>query len=371
MKILFLTNYFSHHQLALGDALHRLTGGNFLLGETGEMEVDRRGLGWDATPRPLWARPVTAGEIPGLIDRCDALILGAAPARWCRVALKWGKVVLRWSERPLKNGFEPLKYPFRLVRWRYRWPRHPKLWLLAAGAGAAEDYRRFGLFRGQAVKWGYFPPPGSAARREKDPALVLWAGRLLELKHPEYALRAAARLRGEGILFRMELMGCGPLEEHLRASVRGLGLEPWVTLTGAARPEDVRRRMEEAGIFLFTSDRREGWGAVLWEAMEGGCALAAHDGAGSVLFLLRHGENGLICPSGDEEGLYQNLRELLLDPARQRELGDEARRMAELWSGERAAAALTELIRALMEGRSPDLPEQGPCSPAGGTEWIC
>lgn len=367
MKILFLTNYYSHHQQALGEALYRITGGEYLLAETGEMEPERRALGWGAAPRPSWARPVDSREIAALVEWCDVLIMGAAPARWCRFALKRGKVVFRWSERPLKRGREPLKYLPRLVRWRHCWPRHPALWLLSAGAGAAEDYRVFGLFVGQAVKWGYFPPCGGADdRTEKDPTFVLWAGRLLDWKHPELALRAAARLRGEGIPFRMELMGCGPEESRLRAAIRGMELEEQVVLTGAAAPEAVRRSMEQAGIFLFTSNRREGWGAVVNEAMDSGCALVADGSAGSVSCLLEDGMNGSVYPPGDEEEMYRRLRALLRSPERQSALGANARHTTELWNGQRAAEELTAMAAALLEGRRPELPPDGPCSPAGG-----
>ena len=44
---------------------------------------------------------------------------------------------------------------------------------------------------------------------------------------------------------------------------------------GALKPADVRKEMERADIFLFTSDYKEGWGAVLNEAMNARCAIVA------------------------------------------------------------------------------------------------
>lgn len=42
-----------------------------------------------------------------------------------------------------------------------------------------------------------------------------------------------------------------------------MNLNDYVTFTGPVQSDKVRGFMERAGIFLFTSDRQEGWGAVL------------------------------------------------------------------------------------------------------------
>ena len=52
--------------------------------------------------------------------------------------------------------------------------------------------------------------------------------------------------------------------------------------------------MEEADIFIGTSDSQEGWGVVVNEAMNAGCAIVANKRMGSVPILIRDGENGYI-----------------------------------------------------------------------------
>ena len=59
--------------------------------------------------------------------------------------------------------------------------------------------------------------------------------------------------------------------------------------------------MFESDIFLFTSDRQEGWGAVLNEAMASGCVCFANIAAGSTRFLIKQGFNGFS---------YRNLNQL-------------------------------------------------------------
>ena len=48
--------------------------------------------------------------------------------------------------------------------------------------------------------------------------------------------------------------------------------------------------MEKSHIHLFTSNHLEGWGAVVNEAMNSGCAVVANREAGAVPYLIEHGK---------------------------------------------------------------------------------
>ena len=49
---------------------------------------------------------------------------------------------------------------------------------------------------------------------------------------------------------------------------------------------------------------QEGWGAVLNEAMNSGCACIASHAIGSAGFLIEHGENGFVYRDGDMDDFY-------------------------------------------------------------------
>lgn len=89
---------------------------------------------------------------------------------------------------------------------------------------------------------------------------ILWAGRLIPWKHPEAAIYLADTLKEQGYQFRLSLIGSGVMESQLRAIIQEKGLEDRVALLGALSPEQVRCHMEQAEIYLFTSDFHEGWG---------------------------------------------------------------------------------------------------------------
>ena len=46
MRILFCSNYFTHHQIPLSDALYELTNHNYCFVAHKEMDAERKNLGW-------------------------------------------------------------------------------------------------------------------------------------------------------------------------------------------------------------------------------------------------------------------------------------------------------------------------------------
>lgn len=370
MKLVFLSNYFSHHQKPLADALAKQTEYAFVATEP--MTQERLSLGWGLEePGYVCHHDREPQRVKALLDGADIVIAGSAPAELVKYAVAQEKIILRYSERPLKEGNQWSKYLPRLIKWHFRNPPGKPIYLLCAGAYVAGDYHRFGLFRGKAFRWGYFPEAKydsdpAALMQRKDPARILWAGRFLDWKHPDDAIRVAALLKRAGVDFQMELIGRGALEDTLRQMIEEEGLTSCVRLLGPMKPEEVRRCMEKAEIFLFTSDRQEGWGAVLNEAMNSGCAVVASDAIGSVPYLLRHKENGCVYHSGNAEELARQIRELLEDKRLCRQLGEAAyRTISEQWNPEIAAGRLICLAEKLLAGeKRPALYENGPCSPA-------
>lgn len=369
MKILFLSNYFNHHQAPLCDALHTLTGGKFCFVETASMPREQRELGYPRLERAyLLSWENERGRVLEEVGNADVVIAGEAPQRLVRRRLLTGKLTFRYSERPLREGLEVWKILPRLLRWHWWNPLWADLYLLSTGAYTAGDYAKFGLFRGKSFRWGYFPEVKKQNREtlfsQKEPTQILWCGRLLELKHPEQALEAAVRLYREGYRFMLTFLGSGEQEHLLKDRVKQENMEHCVRFPGAVPQEKVAEYMEKAGIFLFTSDKREGWGAVLNEAMACGCAVAASLGPGSVPYLIKDGENGLVYPENNVDALTEKLRFLLENPEKQTVFGEKAMEtVGSLWSPEEAARRLIRLSEALLRGENGrNLYAEGPCS---------
>lgn len=371
MRVAFLSNYFNHHQKPVSDALMSGTA-HYTFISTQKLDVERKALGWTSDTDVPYVCTADGTAEYAVLRQSDVVIVGSAPEALVQWAARRSKLLFRYSERPLKDGNPPVKFLPRFLKWHYYNPPWRKTYMLCASAFTAGDYAKFGLFRGRCYKWGYFPetvryPDVNALIDRKEKATILWCGRYLGWKHPDNVIEVARRLRDAGCCFRIEMIGSGEMEPRLRqlASEAGL-LDTNIQFLGAMSPEDVRRHMEKAGIYLFTSDRQEGWGAVLNEAMNSGCAVVAGDAAGATPFLVQDGANGSVYHSGDVQELYEKVRRLLDDPSTQRAFGSAAyRTITGLWNAETAAERFLQLSQALLDGRdATKLFADGPCSPA-------
>ena len=343
---------------------------------TQPMREERRKLGYDQIGQPVFEfraheSEQAREEAQELIASADIVIAGSAPESIFRERIRAGKVIFRYAERLLKQEVGPLERLYLGLKWHIKAPVHKPIFLLGAGAYVAGDLHRFGLFKKTSYQWGYFPVAeeigdSNAFFAAKKKTMILWCGRFLSWKHPEYAIEVARRLREEGIQFEMVLIGSGEMEEQLRQSVASLGLQDWVRMPGAMPPRQVRVYMKEAGIYLFTSGRQEGWGAVLNESMNSGCAVIASHAIGAVPYLIEDGHNGWIYRSGDVDMLYEKVKRTLANPEEQSDLGRKAYdTITQLWNAEVAAKRLLELSKRILSGeKSPDLFENGPCAKA-------
>ena len=374
MKLIFLSNYYNHHQGPLCEAIAAKTDVDFQLVVCGVMTEERQKM-WGRTeklPRFVTEPKSQADWDKTLHDvfEADAVIIGSAPQALLKERLSAGKLILRYQERPLKNGVEPLKFLPRMLKWHLWNPPGKPVYLLCASAYASQDYKKMGLFRGKTYKWGYFPETRSydcqALLAQKELNSIFWAGRFLNWKHPDDALQVAARLRDEGCSFKLRMAGSGILEGQLRNMITELNLGDCVELLGSLKPEQVRCEMEHSKIFLFTSDQHEGWGAVLNEAMNSGCAVIASDAAGATPYLVENGVNGCIYQSRNTNEMYEKIVSLLEQPSEQERLGKAAyETITTTWNAKVAAERLCDLLRSMIAGESsPELYKEGPCSRA-------
>ena len=358
-KIAFVSNYINHHQIPFCDSMYRLLEGAFVFVQTEGMEQERVQMGWHASRRPDYVRcwyeePEACRR---LVLDCDvALFGGTDDESYIEERLRAGKPVMRVSERLYKTGQWKAVSPRGLLKKYHDHTRYRKspVWLLCAGAYVASDFRIIRAYPGKMYCWGYFPETrrydldtlfsGKGYGEERIPYL-LWAARMIDWKHPELALETARYLKEKNLVFHMDIIGDGELRSKAETLAQAYGLEEYVTFLGYQPPESVRSFMEKANIFLFTSDRQEGWGAVANEAMNSGCALVADHMIGAVPFLVRNGENGFIYEDGKKEQLFALAEKLVEDRALCRDLGKEAyKTISQVWNGENAAGELLKLI---------------------------
>ena len=378
MKIAVVSNYLNHHQEELCEALYRLSQGQFRFVADTPIPEDRLQLGYcDMNQYPYVIRAYESDEqLEEAEQWCltsDVIIHGDAPDMYITKRMERGLPTFKYSERILKDGLIHALSPRarrNVFRGHTRYSRGP-LYLLCASAYTAMDFRRFGAYKDKAYRWGYFPkvkmyPDVDDVLHSKRKHSLLWVSRFIDLKHPEAAIAVAERLKKEGYDITLSMIGVGPRMERCEKMIRSKGLTDTVHILGAMSPEEVRAHMEQSEIFLFTSDRQEGWGAVLNEAMNSACAVVASHAIGAVPYLLRDGENGFIYRDGSVRDLYEKVKQLLDDSSQRERMGRAAYdTLCHQWNAEEAAKRFIQLAEAICAGEeSPDLFAEDVCSKA-------
>ena len=140
-----------------------------------------------------------------------------------------------------------------------------------------------------------------------------------------YLIEAARILRDQGVAFRCDVIGHGPMHDELQQMIRDRKLEDVFHLAGPRSQDEVATMMSEATLFALPSiiaadGQMEGIPVALMEAMASARAVVSTMISG-IPELVEHGVNGLLVPPADAEALAQAIRTLLEDPERAREMG--------------------------------------------------
>jgi len=194
---------------------------------------------------------------------------------------------------------------------------------------------------------------------------IMWCARFLRWKHPELPLMLAKRLKDKGYKFVLDMYGSGVELEHTRNLASELEVLDTVRFLGNLPNDEILKQMRQHEVFLFTSDKNEGWGAVLNESMSNGCAVVASNMIGAVPFLIEDGVSGLVFQSEDIDSLETKVMSLLDNAGYRRTIARNAiDTMRATWSPANAARQFLKLISAIQTGDNSLIPLQGPCSKA-------
>lgn len=378
ISIVFASNYFNHHERCLCDELYSNPEVKFTFIQTEDMAEERKKLGWaiDLSDFPYIisasGNDYGRSKAVELCSTADVLILGSAPYEFVAQRVRDNKLTFYYAERLFRRGLWHLINPrtFISVLRRFIIPgRKSNFYLLAASGYTAIDTSRIYAFGQGRFKWGHFIEVGSQAHLKlndrNDRLRLLWAGRFLPLKHPEYPIRIADTLKKRGTNFHLDIIGSGVLEPELKKMIQKSHLEDVITIHRPMKPQEVRSYMEQADIYMFTSDFNEGWGAVLGEAMTSGCAVVTSHGIGATPFLVEHKKNGLIYETGKYDSFERNVIKLTEDENLRLLVSKNARQtMLTQWNAKIAAERFYRLCKSILQGGAAIYFEQGPLSKA-------
>ena len=375
MMIVFFWNYLNHHQVCVADELHKLLGNDFCFVATlprneNELKGD---MDYSSRPYCILAAESEDAHVKAMeyAMTADVCVFGACSQEYAihRAIHNPKGFSFEAGERWLKRGWMNILSPVLRTWWLnyQKYYRKANFYKLCSSAFAAGDEDLLGCYNGRHFKWGYFIDTPSdnlykphVIRRIR----IMWCARFISWKHPELAIECAKRLKEENYEFQLDMYGDGPLRAKCEELVKKVGLCNEVVLGGNIPNNNLIQAMRESDIFLFTSDRQEGWGVVANEAMAAGCCLVAGDKIGSAPYLIRNGVNGYMFRDKDADSLYRIVKQLMDNPNERIQLVKQAQEdMVTLWSPHCAAKNFLQLVDDIIHERKTSIKE-GPCSKA-------
>ena len=371
-RILLISNFLNQHQLPLCNAFLN-HGVDFHFIAMQKTPASRLAGGYaDMNEQyPFVEKGYEEGfDLEQWIDQADAVIVGGFESNASVLALCNTRDIpfFFYSEHLYKRGSWMRFHPraIRFVRERFlNYQDNPEFRVLCASSYLPKDLALWHFPTEKCLKWGYFPSVDEAdshhekVLRDVD---ILWAGRMLDWKHPEDLITIAHHRQTIGKPVRAVMIGDGPEKEKVEHQISRLGLEQQLQMLGARPYTEVYQWMKRSRIFLFSSDHHEGWGAVLNEAMQSGCACLASQEAGSTSWLIQDGETGLIYDHGMHHKTVLTAKaDQLLDSEEMCNTiaGQGKDEINTLWNADHAVSELLKFL-----DNPGNQPERGPVSAA-------
>ena len=342
----------NHHQYFLCQEFIAL-GVDFYFVAMGSLPEEQKSLGYHTYSEDFIIPYTEANQkyIYDLIFTSDAVIFGSKPADLYRLRVNSGKLTFNFSERLFKKSRlrEMLGFLDFKLRNKYIVNRKNIPYVLCAGSYVASDYRRLGYPKDRFLKWGYFPaiPKESfeEIKKKKKENSIIWVGRFVPWKHPEYVIELAEYLKKAEKNFTIKMIGTGDLLEDIKKQIIEKNLNDSIQLMGTMIPEKVLEMFQSSEIALLTSDRNEGWGAVVNEALASACVVVACKQMGSVSYLIEHNQNGLVFNYGDKNTFFKEVEGVIDCPNEKHRLAYHAYQgIQELWNYKIAAQRFVNFV---------------------------
>ena len=375
LSIVFVANFMNHHQLPFSLKMNELTEGNYLFVAMSPLPNEQRTLGYaDMNDYEFVIKAYESNEQYELakkkIVESDMVIFGSCPNELISLRSDADKPFIIYSERFFKKGtyrrFIPItrkKIYNRLLKYESHNPL-----VICSSAYLPYDLKLLNA-NFTTYKWGYFPAVKKyddiqKIIESKQPISILWVARFIKWKHPEIPVKIAKRLKANGYNFELNMIGNGERLPKIEKLIERYDLADCVHLLGSMSPEEVRNNMEKSEIFLFTSDKNEGWGAVINEAMNSLCVVVANYEVGSIPFLIENGKNGVIYSNRCLSDLYNKITALIDNEQKRENLAINAyKTIFDKWNSEEATERLFAVIESVVNGQAAKIyDDNGPCS---------
>jgi Glycosyltransferase len=188
----------------------------------------------------------------------------------------------------------------------------------------------------------------------KDKKIVLYVGRLTELKGIEYLLEALNKLNKDD--FSFVAIGHGNLKNRVEKYCKDNEID--YRLIGIIPNSDLPPYYKLATVFVLpsitTKTFKEPWGLVVNEAFNQGCPVVVTDAVGAgVGGLVKNEKNGFVVPEKDSRALNEAIGRILDADGLHKRLSESADEEIKKWTYERQAHGFLDAIEYSLGNRQP------------------
>jgi glycosyltransferase involved in cell wall biosynthesis len=291
---------------------------------------------WGSELEPLRYR--SRAPLRRLLAGCDAVQFVVGAPQWAAAALDGPAPVLVWTasttrqDRLARGRGGASRRAWERVMLKSALRRERRVLRDADTVFALSDYTRDSILAIERPRSLRVAPCGvdtdalqPAAHPSRD--YLLSVARFSDpRKNTPLLLRAYARVLAGAGAPPLVLAGDPPCAADLALAER-LGIRDHLRVLGRVSDLQLARLYRNAALFVLASDE-EGLGIPVLEAMACGLPVISTD-CGGPATAVRHGETGMLTPTGDAEALAAAIAETLASPDRARAFADAGRRRAE------------------------------------------
>ena len=376
MNIVFISNFMNHHQLSLCNYLYNNCE-SFYFVCMDKMPESTKNFGYNDLSNLPYVINYEEGEdyvkkIESLVLSCDVAIFGANSSHFLKLRMAENKLSFIFSERLFKLGtYRRFIPPIRKkVNDRFTNYKNSNLYVLASSCYLSYDLSLIGFSKEKCFKWGYFTQVENLNQQEvlenkSKVFTICWVGRFIKLKRAKDLIKSAYLLKKQNFKFKINFVGSGELLNNYKKLVKKYKLDSYVEFLKNMPQENVREVMKSSHALVFSSNFKEGWGAVVNEAMSSYCVPVVSHAVGSSKFLVNNYNNGLIYKMGSCKDLTKKLKFLIENPEVCNKMAVQAHNtISTIYNGEVAGKRLIEFSSNLLNNNGYINYENGPLSSA-------
>lgn len=158
-------------------------------------------------------------------------------------------------------------------------------------------------------------------KQKNDSVRFGYLGRLVPHKNVDLLVKAMVMLVERGFSVRLDVIGKGPEDEHLRKLVCEQGIADRVRFLGYLEGPEKVRALHSLDCLVLPSSY-EPWGLVVNEALASGIPVVVSDSVGARFDLVEG--CGLVVKTGDVSALADGMRKIAEDSVLRQEMGEQA-----------------------------------------------